>query len=36
MAVWSDWDLHEALKNVKSGSYLRLRYELIPREEGIL
>jgi hypothetical protein len=34
--IWSDWDLEAAIKNVKSGSYLRLRYELTVREEGII
>jgi hypothetical protein len=35
-AIWSDWELETAIKNVKSDSYLRLRYELTHREEGIL
>lgn len=33
-AIWSDWDLENAIKNVEIGSYLRLRYELVTREEG--
>ena len=33
-AIWSDWDLESAIKNVEDGSYLRLRYELVTREEG--
>ncbi len=33
--IWSDWDLEAAIRNVKSGSYLRLRYELTSREDGI-
>lgn len=35
-AIWSDWDLENAIKNVETGSYLRLRYELVTREEGWL
>ncbi|CAF1638831.1 unnamed protein product, partial [Adineta ricciae] len=34
-AIWSDWDLETAIKNVKSDSYLRLSYELPPREDGL-
>ena len=33
--IWSDLDLDVAIRNVKSGSYLRLRYELTPRDEGL-
>jgi len=35
-AIWSDWDLQEAMKKVKSGSYLRLCYEITEREDGKL
>lgn len=35
-AIWSDWDLENAIQNVEIGSYLRLRYELVTREEGSL
>ncbi|CAF0786836.1 unnamed protein product [Adineta ricciae] len=35
IAIWSDWDLETAIKNVKSDSYLRLSYELPPREDGL-
>ncbi len=34
-AIWSDWDLDASIQTVQPGSYLRLRYELTNREEGI-
>jgi hypothetical protein len=34
-AIWSDWDLETAIKNVNNGSYLRLRYELTIREDNL-
>ena len=34
-AIWSDWDLDAAIQNVQSGSYLRLRYDLASRDEGL-
>ncbi|CAF2580692.1 unnamed protein product [Rotaria sp. Silwood2] len=34
-AIWSDCDLEKAIKNVKFDSYLRLSYELTPREEDL-
>jgi len=34
-AIWSDWDLDASIQTVQPGSYLRLRYELSTREEGI-
>ncbi|CAF1044932.1 unnamed protein product [Adineta steineri] len=34
-AIWSDWDLDASIQAVQPGSYLRLRYEITAREEGI-
>ncbi|CAF3329296.1 unnamed protein product [Rotaria sp. Silwood1] len=34
-AIWSDWDLDASIQAVQPDSYLRLRYELTPREEGL-
>ncbi|CAM4947251.1 unnamed protein product [Rotaria socialis] len=34
-AIWSDWDLDASIQTVQPGSYLRLRYEITPREEGL-
>jgi hypothetical protein len=34
-AIWSDWDLDASIQAVQPGSYLRLRYEVKIREEGI-
>jgi len=34
-AIWSDWDLDASIQAVQPGSYLRLRYEVKVREEGI-
>ncbi|CAF2746620.1 unnamed protein product [Rotaria sp. Silwood2] len=34
-AIWSDWDLDASIQTVQPGSYLRLRYELTPRDEGL-
>jgi hypothetical protein len=33
--IWSDWDLEASIQAVQPGSYLRLRYEIKFREEGI-
>lgn len=34
-AIWSDWDLDASIQTVQPDSYLRLRYELTNRDDGI-
>lgn len=34
-AIWSDWDLDASIQTLEPGSYLRLRYELTPQDDGI-
>lgn len=34
-AIWSDWDLDASIQTVQPDSYLRLRYELANRDDGI-
>ncbi|CAF0917215.1 unnamed protein product [Adineta ricciae] len=34
-AIWSDWDLDASIQAVQPGAYLRLRYDVTPREEGL-
>ncbi|UJR25577.1 hypothetical protein I4U23_006922 [Adineta vaga] len=34
-AIWSDWDLDASIHAVQPGAYLRLRYDITPRDEAL-